>query len=126
METAIAHEKSLDVRPDLQAKAREIFRRQLFEWLGWMDEILDVHRRDFVFHHPSANELASHKKVLEQCIQIGHFTALALSSSINFDRNLMPRLQIRIRQLQDAYDTFHDDTLSNDEAEKILQQVFPE
>jgi hypothetical protein len=103
-----------------------MFRRQLLEWLGWMDEVLNVHRNEFVFQLPNAVQLAEHKKALEQCIQIGHFAALALSSSLNFDRDLMPRLQVRIRQLQDAYDTFHDETLSDDQAEKILQQVFPE
>jgi hypothetical protein len=39
---------------------------------------------------------------------------------------LVSRLQLRIRQLQDAYDTFHDVDLSNEQAEEVLKRVFPE
>jgi hypothetical protein len=40
--------------------------------------------------------------------------------------DLLSRLQVRIQQLQDAYDTFHDTTLSDAQAQEILKQVFPE
>jgi hypothetical protein len=39
---------------------------------------------------------------------------------------LAARLQIRLRQLRDAYETFHDTTLSDEQAGKILKEVFPE
>jgi hypothetical protein len=39
---------------------------------------------------------------------------------------LVSRLQVRARQLQDDYDTFHDTTLSDTQAEEVLKQVFPE
>jgi hypothetical protein len=39
---------------------------------------------------------------------------------------LAARLQVRIRQLQDAYETFHDPTLSNEQADGVLKKVFAE
>jgi len=40
--------------------------------------------------------------------------------------DLVSGLQVRLRQLQDAYDTFHDLTHSDAQAEEVLKQVFPE
>lgn len=121
VETAIASEKTIDV----EAEARAMFRRQVQEWFGWIDHILDVHRENCVFRQPNAAQLEEHKQIIEKGIQICNLAAFLISSPFKFERDLMPRLLIRIRQLQDAYDTFHDETLSDEQAEKILQQIFP-
>lgn len=99
--------------PSIQADARQITCRQLEEWFRWMDGILDVHRNRFVFRNPTADELAEHKTVLKQAIRTCHLI-LALVADPDFNEpELVSRLQVRIRQLQDAYDTFHDATLSD-------------
>ena len=122
MNAAIADEKI----PDIQSQAHEITRRQLQEWFNWMDGILDIHRNNFVFRQPASDELAQHRTALKAALRTSHFI-LALIADPDFNEpELTGRLQVRIRQLQDAFDTFHDTTLSDAQAEKILKQVFPE
>lgn len=122
MNAAIAAERI----PDIESQAHEITRRQMQEWFLWMDGILDIHRDRFVFHQPTPDELKQHRAALKAAIRTSHFI-LALIADPDFNESeLMSRLQIRIRQLQDAYDTFHDTTLSDEQAGKILKQIFPE
>lgn len=121
MNTAMANDEA-----GIQAQPREMTRRQLLEWFTWMDHILDVHRSRYVFRQPSPKELEDHKSALKQSIRYSLlFNTLIADPEFN-DPDLVARLQVRIRQLQDAYDTFHDATLSDVEAGKILKQVFPE
>lgn len=112
--------------PDVQSQARDITMRQLQEWFDWMDRILDIHRANFVFRQPAPKELEEHKTALKLSIR----TCLLINALIadpDFNEpGLARRLQVRIRKLQDAYDTFHDTTLSDEQAEKILKQAFPE
>jgi hypothetical protein len=122
METAIANNRN----PEIQIEPRVIIRRQMHEWFAWMDYILDVHRSNFVFRQPTAAELQQHKTALKTAIRYCLFINTLIADPDSNDRNLIPRLQIRIRQLQDAYDTFHDETFSDEQDEKILKQVFPE
>ena len=111
--------------PDIQSQALDMTRRQVEEWFRWIDRILDIHRSNFVFRDATPKDLEEHRQVLKLSIRCSHLiNALIADPDFNAP-DLVSRLQIRIRQLQDAYDTFHDTTLSNDEAEKILKQVFP-
>ncbi len=122
MEAAIASNRIRDI----QAQGHEMFRRQMQEWFGWMDHFLDVHRNNFVFRQPAPIQLEEHKRLLKESIRTClFFNALIADPDFN-EPDLTARLQVRIRQLQDAYDTFHDATLSDEQAEKILEQVFPE
>jgi hypothetical protein len=122
MNTATASEKI----PDIQAQPRAIIRRQVQEWFEWMDHILDVHRSHFVFREPAPTQLQEHKRILMEGIRTCLvFNAVIADPDFN-EPELTARLQIRIRQLQDAYETFHDPTLSDEQAGKILKEVFPE
>jgi hypothetical protein len=122
MNTAIAGERI----PDLQTQPRAMIRRQVQEWFEWMDHILDVHRSHFVFRAPAPTQLQAHKQILMEGIRTClFFNALIADPDFN-EQELAARLQVRIRQLQDAYDTFHDAGLSDEQAGKILKQVFPE
>jgi hypothetical protein len=122
MSTAIAS----DEIPDIQTQAHDITRRQLQEWLVWMDRILDIHRRNFVFRAPTAAELEEHKTMFNAAIRTSHLINALIADPDFNEPELTARLQVRIRQLQDAYDTFHDATLTDEQAGKILKQVFPE
>jgi hypothetical protein len=122
MNVAVTHDRM----PDIQSEAHDITKRQLREWFNWMDRILDIHRSNFVFRQPTANELEEHKAALKLSIRTClMFNAVIADPDFN-DPDLVARLQVRIQQLQDAYDTFHDATLSYEQSEKILRQVFPE
>jgi len=116
---------SKDIVPDIQG-AHEMTRRQMQEWFDWMDHILDVHRSNFVFRQPTQTQLVEHKRLLKDSIRTClFFNALIADPDFNAP-DLTARLQVRIRQLQEAYDTFHDATLSDEQAGEFLKQVFPE
>ena len=122
MNTAIAGERI----PDIQTQAHDITRRQLQEWFVWMDRILDIHRSNFLFREPTPAELEEHKTALKAAIRASHLI-YALNADPDFNEpELAAHLQVRIRQLQDAYDTFHDATLTDEQAGEFLKQVFPE
>lgn len=112
--------------PDVQAEAREIVKEQVRVWFDWMDRMLDIHRANFVFREATAAELEQHKTVLKLAIR----TCLLINTLVEDpefnEPDLAPRLRIRIQQLKDAYDTFHDSEFSEEKAAEILKQVFPE
>jgi hypothetical protein len=122
MNVAIADDKA----PSSQTAEREIIRQQLQQWFDWMDTILDIHRNNYVFREATPLELEKHKILLERAIRYCNWLNLIVAEPGANQPDLTRRLNIRIRQLQDAYDTFHDSELSAEEAERALQQVFPE
>ncbi len=112
--------------PDIVAESREVTRRQLQLWFDWMDRILDIHRSNFVFREATPAELEQHKTALKLAIRYSLFINAVVSDPDFKEPELASRVNIRIRQLQDAYDTFHDAEVSEETAERILRQVFPE
>jgi len=110
----------------IQAQGHEIPKLQIQQWFHWMDQLLSVHRTQFVLREPTPAQLENHKIALKEAIRY----CLAINTLIadpDFNEpELVARLQVRIRQLQDAYDTFHDTTLSSEQAEEVLKRVFPE
>jgi hypothetical protein len=111
---------------EIQMRPRTMIRRQVQEWFDWMDHILDVHRSNFVFREPTPIQLEEHKIILKESIRTClFFNAIIADPDFN-EPELAARLHVRIRQLQDAYDTFHDATLLDEQAGKILKEVFPE
>lgn len=112
--------------PDLQAETKDGVRRLFEFWFAWMDRILDIHRSNYVFREFTRVELEEHKKAFRLALQYSNFVSILVGDPESGERDLAARLQIRIRQLQDAYDTFHDKDLSDEQAEKILKQAFPE
>jgi hypothetical protein len=111
---------------DVEAKARESAKRQMEQWLDWMDGILDVHRSNFVFREAPPAQLAEHETALSSAIEYCGFIKTLVDDPGFNEPDLASRLEVRIRLLQDAYDTFHDATLSDAQADKVLKQVFPE
>jgi hypothetical protein len=122
MSTVIANDEIADI----QLRPHVMIRRQVQEWFSWMDHILDVHRNNFIFREPAPAQLEEHKRILKESIRACLiFNAVIADPDFN-EPELTARLHVRIRQLQDAYDTFHDATLSDEQAGKILKEVFPE
>jgi hypothetical protein len=111
--------------PEIQAQARNSIARQLEEWFAWIDGILDIHRRSYVFREPTPAQLSEHKVGLELAIEYCRLISILIDVPEFTDPDLAARLEIRLRQLRDAYGTFHDDTLSDAQAEEVLKQVFP-
>ena len=112
--------------PDIQAQARDLTIRQMEQWFDWMDAMLEVHRSLFVFREPTPAQLKEHKSGLKLAIRYCLFINTLIADPDFNEPELVSRLQVRARQLQDAYDTFHDAALSDAQAELVLKQVFPE
>ncbi len=112
--------------PDIQVQARDLTKRQIEQWFAWMDGMLDVHRSNFVFREPTPAQIEEHKTGLKLAIRYCLFINTLIADPDFNEPDLVSRLQVRLRQLKDAYDTFHDTTLSDAQAEEILKQVFPE
>jgi len=110
----------------IQAQGHEIPKVQIQQWFNWTDELLNLHRSQFVLREATPGQLEDHKTAFKEAIRY----CLAINTIIadpDFNEpDLVARLQARIRHLQDAYDTFHDSALSNGQAEEILKRVFPE
>jgi hypothetical protein len=119
-------ERWFELIPEIQAQARDSIKRQMEEWFGWMDGIMDVHRSNCVFREPTPVQLAEHKIGLEVALEYCRLINTLIDDPGFNEPDLVSRLQVRMRQLQDAYDTFHDPTLSDAQAEEVLKQVFPE
>ena len=112
--------------PDIQAQARDLTIRQMEQWFDWMDGLLEIHRRSFVYREATAAQLKEHKTALKLAIRHCLFINTLIADPNFNEPDLVSRLQVRARQLQDAYDTFHDPTLSDAQADEVLKQVFPE
>ena len=112
--------------PEIQVQARDLTIRQMEQWFDWMDAMLEVHRSMFVFREPVPAQLKEHKSGLKLAIRYCLFLNTLIADPDFNEPDLVSRLQVRVRQLQDAYDTFHDTTLSDAQAEKVLKRVFPE
>ena len=111
--------------PDVKTEARAITRRQIEEWFKLCDRILDVHRNNFVFREPTARGLAEHGAAFKFAIRTSLLINALIADPDFNEAELASRLRIRIQQLEDAYNTFHD-TLSEEQAEAFLKETFPE
>ena len=112
--------------PEIQVQARDLTIRQMEQWFDWMDAMLEVHRSMFVFREPTPAQLKEHKSGLKLAIRYCLFLNTLIADPDFNEPELVSRLQVRARQLQDAYDTFHDPALTDAQAEEVLKQVFPE
>jgi hypothetical protein len=112
--------------PDIKGKARDSSDPQTEQWFDWMDRILAVHRSSYVLREPAPAQLAEHKTALELALEYCRFINTLIDDPGFHEPELVSRLQVRIRQLQDAYDTFHNPYLSDEQAEELLKQVFPD
>src|SRR5262249_12282731 len=118
-----------DLRKEVHEAAERVRKRiqESFEdWFLICDHILDVHRSRYLFRQPSARELEDHKTAVSECIETCAAMAAQFTVRLPVDHDLLARLQARMRQLKDAYDTFHDPQFGDEDADEILKRVFPE
>ncbi len=118
-----------DLRKEVHEGAERVRKRiqETFEeWFSICDHILDVHRTRYLFRVPNAHELEEHKIAVGESIETCSAMAAQLDTRSPVERELLGRLQIRIRQLKDAYETFHDPHFTDEDADRILKRVFHE
>ena len=112
--------------PDIEMQAKELTKLQMQQWFDWMDRILEVHRSNFVLREATPPKIEKHKSVLKLAIRTCHLINALIADPDFNEPDLVSRLQIRIRQLQYAYSLVDDSKLSEEEAEQLLQRLFPE
>lgn len=122
METAIGKNKTVD----FSMQNREMMKQWALLAMEQADEALDIHRRYHLFRQSSSAKLALHKISLKLVIKECALFHAMFADPDFYDSGLTTRLHVRISQLRDAYDTLYDATLSDDDAQKVLKQVFPE
>ena len=118
-------EQWFDLIPAIEAQARDTIKREMEQWFDWMDGILAVHRSKYVLRVPTPAQLAEHKTALELALEYCRFINTIIDDPGFNEPDLVSRLKVRIQQLQDAYDTFHDPTFSDEQADELLKQIFP-
>lgn len=87
---------------------------------------MDIHRANFVFREATAAELEQHKTGLKLAIRTSLLINTLIEDPDFNEPELVSRLKVRIQQLKDAYNTFHDSELSEEKVEEVLKQGFPE
>src|SRR5688572_30771840 len=118
--SALGTSTAADLRAEVQEGTKRVrvrIRETLEDWFHVCDHILDIHRTRFLVREPSADELEEHRVAVGECIETCRLMAAQLTDRSADERDFLSRLNIRTRQLQDAYDTFHDRTFSDRDAE---------
>ena len=110
----------------IQSEARRMIKRQVSEWFDFIDSILEFHCANYVLREPKADMLGVHKEALKLAIRTCNQVNLIVGDPDFNEPELVVRLKVRLQQLQDAFDTFHDPGLSDERAGRILSDVFPE
>jgi hypothetical protein len=125
--SAVAHDFMAENQaPEMQTQGHDITLRQVLQWFDWIDRMLELHRSQFIFREPSPAQLKDHKMAFKEAIRYSLAIHTIIGDPDFNEQDLVARLQVRIRQLQAAHDTFHDAALSNEQASEVLQRVFPE
>ena len=94
--------------------------------VSFCDGVLDWNRDQMLHGNPDQAITEEHRRTLKWIIR---FTRLmpAEVSDLDFpSRQLAQRLAVRLHQLEAAWGTFHDHSLSAAEADRILAQAFPD
>jgi len=112
--------------PNTRALGHDFAKKHIQNWCAWMDQLLSLHRSYFVYRQATPAQLKDHKTALMEALRYGLAINTVIAEPDYNEPDLTERLQVRIRQLQDAHDTFDDATLSDKQAEEVLQRVFPE
>ena len=105
---------------------QEAGQQYIERWLSFCDGVLDLNRDQMLHGNPDQAIAEEHRRTLKWIIR---FTRLmpAEVSDLDFpSRQLAQRLAVRLHQLEDAWGTFHDHSLSAAEADRILAEAFPD
>lgn len=108
----------------------ELFRQHVVQWF-FAAKHLRIMEVDRLLDKPAENELASHRMVCSTLITFGEF-ASNYARQHKEDVNLealgltVDSVEAETRMLRDNFKMFHDNTISNSEAEGVLKAAFNE
>jgi len=107
----------------------EMFRQHVSQWF-FASRMLRAFEATALAHKPSEQDLSSHQIA---CAALITFGAFASSFAKNHkDEVELEKVGLKVddieaetRLLRDNFKMFHDDTMSQEEAEKVLKEAFP-
>ena len=104
---------------------QEAAQRHIERWLSFCDDVLDWNRDHMLRGNPDPAIIEEHRRTLKWIIRFTRMMHAEVSDLDFPSRQFAERLAIRLHQLEDAWGTFHDHSLSPAEADRILADVFP-
>lgn len=106
----------------------EIFRQHVSQWF-FAAKVLRVFESFVLVNKPSEDDMASHRMVCSALITFGEFaTQFAKINQEKIDLKSVglsvENIEAETRLLRDNFKMFHDNTMSIDDAEKVLSEAF--
>ncbi|MCI0541527.1 MAG: hypothetical protein L0Z50_40530 [Verrucomicrobiales bacterium] len=105
----------------------DLFRQHVSQWF-FAAKILRIFESFNLTHKPSEDDLASHRMVCSALITFGEFASNFARNEEEMNLNSVglsvENIEAETRLLRDNFRMFHDDTMSCDEAEEIMGEVF--
>ena len=105
---------------------QEAGQQHIERWLSFCDDVLDWNREQMLLGNPAPAILEEHRRTLKWIIRFTRMMHAEVSDLDFPSRQFAQRLAVRLQQLEDAWATFHDHSLSAMEADRILAEAFPD
>jgi hypothetical protein len=95
------------------------------EWSRCRQDLTKWEERHLLDSNPAQEKLAEHKEMLEMLIFYGQLFSLATSHPKFPDTELADEVHANLWVLREKFQMYHN-PMSKEEADRILQEVFPE
>lgn len=107
----------------------EVFRQHLIQWF-FAAKHLRIFEALVLVKDPTGDNLASHRMVCSALITFGEFASNHVHQSNNINLSVVglsvKDVEAETRMLRDNFKMFHDDTMSESQAEELLGKAFNE
>jgi hypothetical protein len=103
----------------------EMSRRNVESTLRACDQFRRWHREYFILRTPTAEQVSEHANDLRMLLMTLRLLQATLADPAGSVRDILPRVETMIRLLEDCWGNVHEQ-VGVVEAEKLLQEVFPE
>jgi hypothetical protein len=120
MDIALPSERRMSLAEIVHQFAKD----QTHKWLQICDRFLDWERDNILLGNPDEKTLNEHKEALQMLLR---YTRLLVAQQTGPEfQHVADNIKMRLRQFEDSWGMFHDKSMSKDEAEQVLEQIFPE
>ncbi len=99
---------------------------RIHDWSGGCGRFLQWERDCLLLREPSPKERKEHKVALTWLLRLTRLLHAAVSEPDFPDRSASKELRGRLRQLQDSWQMFYENPLTEGEANKLLAELFPD
>ena len=107
------------------SSVQEFARETVEQWSALCQQFLDRQRKEILLGNPSAEQLEQHRLALKWMLRFARAIHLTAADPDYPDKRIADELEGRLVQLEHSWRMIHE-RMSGVEAEKLLQQVFPD